>query len=67
MIIDSKAGARGMLVEAETGRPIRFARWANLETGAYEAFRMDPREAKRRGIPLARLLYRGRARSTDRP
>lgn len=62
MILDSQSGLRGVLANAETGQPIRWARWANLETGEYQAFRCDPQIAKERGIPLASLLYRGRCR-----
>lgn len=38
MIIDAKSGIRGVLVDATTGRRIPFARYANLETGEWEAF-----------------------------
>src|SRR5579885_3284833 len=62
MILDSKSGLRGMLVNRDTGQPIRYARWADTETGCYEAFRINPEEARARGINPATLLYRGRAR-----
>lgn len=61
-IIDAHSGLRGVLIDADRGQPIRFARWANLETGEFKAFRSDPAEAKRLGIPLSTLLYEGRAR-----
>ncbi len=52
----------GVLVDAQTGQAIRWARWHDETTGEYEAFRIDPNEAKRRGIPLHTILYRGRTR-----
>ncbi len=52
----------GVLVDATTRQPIRWARWHDERTGEYEAFRIDPKEAKRRGIPLHTILYRGRTR-----
>lgn len=42
MIIDSKSGLRGVLIDAETGERLAFARWANLATGEYEAFAATP-------------------------
>lgn len=66
MRIEAK-NAKGVLVNADTGQPIRFARWAEIpddprQPGEFEAFRMDPNIAKARGIPLQSLLYRGRCR-----
>ena len=40
--LDSKGGLRGILVNAQTMQRIPFARWANLETGEYEAFYAGP-------------------------
>ena len=62
MILDVKRGARGVLVNADTGERIAFARWADTDTGEYEAFRtLDGKNIFRddRGRPV---LYRGRAR-----
>lgn len=42
MRLDAKSGLRGVLVNGDTGQPIRFARWADLDTGAYEAFAVGP-------------------------
>lgn len=42
MILDAKCGKRGVLVDGETGKRIPFARWANTETGEYEAFAATP-------------------------
>ena len=62
MRLDSRTGIRGLVFDLDTGQPIRWVRWADTETGEYEAFRSDPAAAKRLGTPLARLVYRGRAR-----
>lgn len=61
MILHAKSGVRGELRDLDTGEIIRFVRWADTETGYYEAFRCDPAVAKTRGIPLASLVYRGRS------
>lgn len=42
MIIDARSGLRGVLVNADTSARIPFARWANLETGEYEALAATP-------------------------
>jgi len=62
MRLDSHSGMRGMLVNADTNQPIRWAIWADTDTGEYEAFRADPEIAERLGVALASLRYRGRAR-----
>lgn len=67
MRLDSRSGVRGMLFDAETGRPIRWVRWAEVpddpeQQGEFEAFRVDPKEAKARGVPLAEIVYQGRCR-----
>lgn len=62
MIVNSKDGARGTLTDLATGRVIRWARWADLSTGEYEAFSEDPAAAQRRGVHPAALLYRGRTK-----
>lgn len=67
MRLDSRSGARGVLLNAETGQRIRWVRWADIpedheQQGEYEAFSRDPEEAKARGIPLADIIYRGRCR-----
>ncbi len=62
MVIDSKSGLRGMLVDADTGKPIRWAKWADLDSGEYTAFRINPKEARQRGIPLESILYSGKTR-----
>lgn len=66
MRIEAK-NAKGVLVNRDTGQPIRFARWAEIpddpqQPGEFEAFRMDPKVAKGRGMDLHALLYRGRCR-----
>lgn len=58
MIIDARSGARGQLRNLDTGEIIRCARWANLETGEFEAF-VFPIV---RGSDGRAPLYRGRAR-----
>jgi hypothetical protein len=67
MRLDSKSGVRGMLINAETGQPIRWVRWADVpdhpeQQGDFEAFTINPDDAKARGIPLADTVYRGRCR-----
>jgi hypothetical protein len=62
MRLDSHSGLRGVLVNADTARPIRWAIWADTDTGEYEAFRADPQIAERLGIDLASIRYRGQAR-----
>jgi len=42
MILDSKSGIRGVLVDESTGQRIAFARKANLETGEWEAWQATP-------------------------
>ena len=61
MRIDSRSGLRGMLINADTGEPIRWAKWADTDTGEYEAFSRDPAEVEQLGLPLAAYLYYGRA------
>ncbi len=58
MKLDSRQGARGILVDDATGCRIPFAIWADFETGYYEAFRATP-DGKEKANPLQR--YRGRA------
>lgn len=59
MIIDAASGLRGVLINADTGERIPHARWANLETGEWEALASTP-DGRR---PLApRRLVRGRCR-----
>lgn len=60
--LTARSGARGLLVNADTGEPIRWAFRADLEAGTYSAYRIDPKQAKARGIPLAGIVYHGRAR-----
>ena len=63
MKLDAKAdGVRGVLVNADTGQPIWWARKADLATGEYEAFRADPDKAAAHGFKKRDLLYRGRCR-----
>lgn len=42
MILDVKCGVRGVLVNADTSERIPHARWANTETGEYEALVCGP-------------------------
>jgi hypothetical protein len=42
VIVDARKGIRGVLVNAETGERIPFARWSNLETGEWEAWQATP-------------------------
>jgi hypothetical protein len=42
MILDARSGFRGVLVRADTGERIPCARWANLDTGEWEALAVDP-------------------------
>jgi hypothetical protein len=67
MRLDSKSGVRGVLLNAETGQPIRWAKWAEIpddpsQPGEFEAFREEPTAAAARGIPATAILYRGRCR-----
>lgn len=61
MRLDSRSGLRGTFRRADTKQPVRFVRWYDDQTHEFEAFRIDPQEAKARGINPAALLYRGRA------
>ena len=63
MILDARSGLRGVLVDEENGRRIPFARWANLATGEYEAFRADPSGRSILRDELGKpILVRGRCR-----
>lgn len=67
MRLDAHSGVRGLLINADTGKPIRWVCWADLpddpqQQGEYEAFREEPTAALARGIPLSSLRYQGRAR-----
>ncbi len=42
MIIDHRSGLEGVLIDADLGERIPFSRWANLETGDYEALAATP-------------------------
>lgn len=57
MIIDAKSGARGVLVNADTGCRVPFAKWANLETGEWEALAATP---DGRRVAQPRRIVRGR-------
>jgi len=58
MILYANSGVRGVLVNANTGERIPFARWANLETGEFEALVIDAAT----GRPARpNRVYRGRA------
>jgi hypothetical protein len=57
--IDAKSGLRGVLVEADTGRRIPFARKADLDTGEWEAWAATP---DGKSVALPRRLLRGRCR-----
>jgi hypothetical protein len=61
MIIDSRKNPnlRGILVDAVTSQPIRWARWADLSTGEFEAFKFDPVRIKALGGIPSDFLYRG--------
>ncbi len=59
---------RGVLVRADTGEAVRWARWANLRTGEYEAWTRDPEslrpvldDLRRNGVPLSAFRRRGKA------
>ncbi len=60
-ILDAHFGLRGVLVDTDAGSRIRWAVWANMDTGEYEAFKSDPEHAVKLGLPLDVLRYRGRA------
>lgn len=63
MRIDSRTdGVRGLLVNMETGKPIRAAIWADLDTGEYEAFKVDEKGAIMRDNRRVPLKYTGKAR-----
>jgi hypothetical protein len=70
MRIDARSGVRGLLVDAETGRLIRWARWAEVpddprQPGEYEAWRYPEAECRARfaaGEPREALLLRRRCR-----
>lgn len=52
---------RGTFVNLASGQIVRWVRWHDTDTGEFEAFKTDPVIARELGIPLTRLLYRGRA------
>jgi hypothetical protein len=59
MILDGKTGRfPGLLVDESTGKPIRFACWANTDTGEYEAYVTTP-DGQHLAEPPRK--YRGRA------
>lgn len=62
MILDARAGLRGLLIDLDAGKPIRHARWADLDTGEYECLRAGPDGRPARGPDGRPLVYRGRAR-----
>ena len=59
MILDAKSGLRGILVNAETGQRIPFARWANTETGEWEALAATP---DGKSILQPKRIVRGKCR-----
>jgi len=59
MIIHSNSGIAGDLIDLDTNRPIRFAFWANTETGEYLAWVTTP-DGERIATP--RRQRGGRAR-----
>jgi hypothetical protein len=63
-VVHSNSGARGDLFDENYFPPkrIRWARWFDLETGEYEAFRIDPKICKRLGVKLLTMVYRGKGR-----
>jgi hypothetical protein len=67
MRLDSRSGVRGLLMNLDTGKPIRWVRWADVpesteQQGEFEAFRCNPEQAKAQGIPLSEIIYRGKCR-----
>ncbi len=67
MRLDSRSGVRGLLMNRDTRQPIRWVRWAEIpedpeQPGEFEAFHMNPEQAKAQGIPLTDIIYRGKAR-----
>lgn len=72
LLIDSRSGLRGVLVNADTNSPIRWGRWARLPlsngvpdptlVGSYSAFRCEPKAAKAMGLSLRDLVYEAAAR-----
>lgn len=68
MILDAAREHKGVLgvFLREDGRPVRWVRKYDDATHEWEAFRIDPREAEARGIPLRSILYRGRCKLTFR-
>jgi hypothetical protein len=54
MILDAKSGLRGVLLNHHTGQRIPFARWANTETGEYEAWAENPAGREDNPPPLLR-------------
>ncbi len=62
-IIESGQGHRGDLFDAANGMAlIKWARWANLATGEYVAFAIDPKKAERLKIAPEDCTRRGRTR-----
>lgn len=67
MRLDSRSGLRGMLINRDTGKPVRWVRWAEIpddpeQPGEYEAFRTEPEAWKAQGLPLSDIIYRDKAR-----
>ena len=67
MRFDSKSGLRGMFIDRDTNRPVRWIVWAEIpddpeQMADYEAFRSNPEEWKARGFPLSEIRYKGRCR-----
>lgn len=61
MRIHASMGIRGSLVDATTGQLIRKAIWADLETGEYEALKLDG-NGNTIGEPGKELRYFGKAK-----
>ncbi len=59
MRLDAKSGLRGEWIDRKTGQRIRWVIWGDVETGEYEAYRIEPKQAKERGIPLQAIRYQG--------
>lgn len=62
MLLRASDGIRGLVINQDTGNPIRKVIWANLQTGDFEAFRTDA-EGRIIADDFGRhLKYRGKCR-----
>src|SRR5262245_21730068 len=63
MKLHAAQGFRGLVIDRDTGNPVRRVLWVDLEAGLLEAYQVDGRGDIRKDAGATRLPYPARGRS----